>query len=222
MAGFGIVLLMLIIIRHIGACIVESMENERGKASNLGADMGYYFAGNGGLKLRNNNHSCIENRDSVKGRYVKDCVTGKMSYPEVERGIQEMRFQRDTGKRVGTTFKWKPKTCGKTVYIDYDTEQIYYLAYYYNAEIRGRKGTWFYTDFATQTRAIRKSDRQIAYEKKFEADCERYKPYDISEISADTDFYAYPSFDEKLFYVYDDERLSIGDKILGGKDLVIE
>lgn len=212
--GFGILLILLAIIRHIGACVKDEMRDARGKASDAGIEMGYYY-GASGTKLRNNNHSCHENRDPIKGRYVVDHVTHQTLYPEIEAGILEMRKLKAEGKKVGTTFKWKPKTCGQTVYIDWNTEEIYYLACFTK---RGVMPIWFYTDFATREKVIRKSDRQIAYEKK------ENKTSDLSIINPKDDWKHSPKpfcAGEYIYEIFADERFSRFDEILGGEELKI-
>ena len=192
--GFGILLICIMIIRHIGGCIREANEDRQGRASELGADKGYYIGANASLKLRSDNRKVMMCRDRVKGRWLMDVRTLKcVSWIDKDEAIKGMREARAGGLQKGTVYEHH---CGGGIamFVDYATEEVYFLAEYRSC-IKGhnKKSTWVYVDFDTQTKAIRKSDLQLEVEAKLASEGKENPYYDISEINIETNDHAHPA-----------------------------
>ena len=76
--GFGFLLIVIMIIRHVGACIREDSWNRKARndaLNNGGGFGGTYISFEGGHRIASNNHQAFSGRDEIKGRYVEDVVT---------------------------------------------------------------------------------------------------------------------------------------------------
>lgn len=179
-------IIVLVIVKHIGACARESSYNAQSKRramSRSSNNLGLYMDFKGGERLICNDHAATWGRDEYRGTYVLDLETKERYYPDLVKAIKLMREQRAKGKE-GTVFKCSIPHVKNDVFIDYETEQLYFKAMFIT-DTDLRYETFFYTDLETRTKVFRKTDEQIAYEDKLKECGIEAKFYDMNDINLD-------------------------------------
>lgn len=190
---FGLLFIFLMLFRHAGACYRETAWDRDAKLRAIERGDLEYMTINGRSRLVSNNHKCTSHRTEFQGYEVVDLETGAKYYPNAIKAVKEMqnykRFHSDEIK--GTVYKYQPKV-GYPIFVDYETEEPYFLAAYY-VFCKRKEIVWFYTDFYTHTQFIRKSDIQLIYERQLREQGIEKEFFLVSSINPRTNHPTYSS-----------------------------
>lgn len=179
-AGLGLLIILIAIIRHFGACAREASYESHSKQDAIAKGQTTYMTFNGGRKNVSDGHRVHEGYSQYVGAYRYDTVSKKVYYDGLEKFIKEYNeTEIDTSK--GTAYEGFIPGVKNRIYVDYKTGELMYAAKFYGVKLGSKKTiTEFYTDLKTRTKVIRKTDKQLREEKNWP----QWEYYTLDEIKA--------------------------------------
>lgn len=209
--GLGILIILVMIIRHVGACIRETIEvnEDRQRAIADGED---FFCTRGGTRDTATNNKIIVWTDQYFGLVGQDLYDENLS--PITRGIDPFKdklyyygYKRLLKKYKETYDKtdsedstmWSESLGNNRVYIDKETGQICFKVM---ANFPSGKGiTYFYVDFLTRTKAIKKTEKQLLEEKR-NKNYDYYSMDELNELVSSKENYKKQNLELCWFEIY--------------------
>ena len=170
--GFGILIIFMMLIRHIGACIRENYitNSDRQKAIEKGESTYYTI---GGMRDTATGHKISFKDEGYLGWSTTDEVTGKKKYHELEELQRQFAEELDLDKHRSKEEPdlWTGWLNQKRVFIDRATKQLMYMSYAgcmndMDRSASEKRDTYFYVDFFDRSKIIRKTNKQCRLEEK--------------------------------------------------------
>lgn len=162
---FGVLLIM--IIKHVGACAKEGYEfsSNKQKAVSKG-ESSFYVSGH--EYDTTTGHRVSRLNDGYLGWSTTDVVTGQKRYHELEQLMEKFEREKDNPKYIFPDEEdvWQGRLNGRTVYVDRKTKQVLYLccadtAHDNNRRVLDKDPTYFYVEYNDRSKFVRKTKKQI-------------------------------------------------------------
>ena len=163
MGGIGLLIILIVIIKHIGASIRDGVSNSQSRREAMAKGEKTYLDFNCSNRNVDDNHKVVVQYSSIVGKYRWDFKSNKLYLDGLREFINKYNNKKNINTSEGTVWRGRVLGAQHDICIDSKTGELMLEASFYDPGNENKGPTRFYTDLWTRTKVIRKSDDQLSF-----------------------------------------------------------